>query len=195
MYKVCRFFLCPNQNDDFIIEEKGRFFMPSTRFQRIVFAFLSVLITVPVFVCYNIAFEMGGMSNQVFVAALKWIPIEFAFAFLLETLLVGRLANILAFRAVNPAENKPFIVMTAIICSTVCLMCPMMSFIATIIYNGINVEFLANWMQKVVRNFPLAFFSQLFFIQPFVRFLFGVIFSKQLKAAAEASTAEMTEVA
>lgn len=154
--------------------------MPTTTFQRIVFAFLSVLFTVPVFVCYNLAFEMGGMSNQVFVASLKLIPIEFAFAFALETLFVGRLANFLAFRAVNPAENKPFIVMTAIICSTVCLMCPMMSFIATILYNGINAEFVAAWLQKVVRNFPLAFFSQLFFIQPLVRVLFGAIFARQL---------------
>jgi len=168
--------------------------MPTTRFQRMVFAFLSVIITVPVFVCYNIAFETGGMSNRVFAAAPALIPIEAAFAFLLETLLVGRLANMLAFRAVNPAEEKPYVVMTAIICSTVCLMCPMMSFIATILYNGINAEFFANWMQKVVRNFPLAFFSQLFFIQPFVRFLFGTIYRNRFVVAGE-SAEESGEVA
>lgn len=154
--------------------------MPTTTFQRIVFAFLTVIITVPAFVCYNLAPEMGGMSNQVFAASLKLIPIEFAFAFLLEILFVGRLANFLAFRAVNPAENRPFVVTTAIICATVGLMCPMMSCIATILYNGINVEFLANWLQHVAHNFPFAFFSQLFFIQPLVRVLFGAIFARQL---------------
>lgn len=60
-------------------------------------------------------------------------------------------------------------------------MCPMMTFVATILYNGITIEFLAQWMEKIVFNFPFAFFTQLFFIQPFVRFIFGVIFKKQLK--------------
>jgi hypothetical protein len=154
--------------------------MPTTTFQRIVFAFLTVIITVPAFVCYNLAPEMGGMSNRVFFASLRLIPIEFAFAFALETLFVGRLANFLAFRAVNPAENKPFVVTTAIICATVGLMCPLMSFVATILYNGITPEFMAAWLQKIVHNFPFAFFSQLFFIQPLVRVLFGALFARQL---------------
>ena len=59
-------------------------------------------------------------------------------------------------------------------------MCPMMSCIATILYNGINAEFFANWMHKIVFNFPFAFFSQLFFIQPIERIIFGVLFKKQL---------------
>lgn len=157
--------------------------MPTTKLQRIVFAFLTVTITVHLFVFYNLAIAMGGMSNQVFIASRKVIGVEFIFAFLLEILLVGRLANKLAFRFVNPAQDKPYVVTSAIILATVCLMCPMMSFIATILYNGINAEFLAHWMQKIVFNFPFAVFSQLFFIQPLVRFLFKLIFRSQLKKA------------
>ncbi len=67
-------------------------------------------------------------------------------------------------------------------------MCPMMSFIATILYNGITVEFIAQWMQKVVINFPFAFFSQLFFIPPLVRFLFGCIFKNKAKVTNELVT-------
>lgn len=155
--------------------------MPKTKFQKVVFAFLSVTITVHVFVFYNLALEMGGMSNQVFVASRGVIPIEFAFAFLLQIFIAGPLSLKLAFRVVNPREDKPYVITTAIICATVGLMCPMMSFIATLLYNGITVEFFAQWMQKIVFNFPLAFFSQLFFIQPLVRFLFGTIFKKQFE--------------
>ena len=150
--------------------------MPSTKFQRVIFALLTVFITVHLFVFYNLSIEMGGMSNQVFIASRKVILIEFVFAFLLEIFLVGPLSEKMAFRVVNPREEKPYIVMTAIICSTVGLMCPMMSFIATILYNGFTSEFLAQWMQKIVFNFPFAFFTQLFFIQPLVRFLFGILF-------------------
>ena len=159
--------------------------MPTTNFQRVVFAFLSVIITVHLFVFYNLAIEMGGMSNQVFIASRKVVAIEFVFAFLLQMLVAGPLSLKMAFSVVNPREDKPYVVTTAIICATVSLMCPMMSFVATILYNGITVEFLAQWMQKIVFNFPFAFFSQLFFIQPLVRFLFGVIFKNQLRKASE----------
>jgi hypothetical protein len=133
---------------------------------------------------------MGGMSNQVFAASWRVVPIEFAVAFLLEVFIAGPLSEKLAFRAVNPAEAKPYVTTTAIICATVGLMCPMMSFVATIMYNGINIEFLANWMQKIVFNLPFAFFTQLFFIQPFVRFLFGTIFKNQLSKASENDSIE-----
>jgi len=159
--------------------------MPATKFQRVVFAFLTVATTVHLFVFYNLAIEMGGMSNQVFIASRGIVAIEFAFAFLLEIFLVGPLSEKLAFRVVNPREDKPYVITTAIICTTIGLMCPMMSFVATILYDGINAEFFAHWMQKVVFNFPFAFFTQLFFIQPFVRFLFGIIFRKQLKTQIE----------
>ena len=43
----------------------------------------------------------------------------------------------LALKAINPKKNDPMIVETAVICSTVCIMCPLMSFLATILYNGI----------------------------------------------------------
>lgn len=166
--------------------------MPTTKFQKLVFAFLTVVITVHLFVFYNLAIEMGGMSNQVFIASRKVVPIELAFALLLEIFIAGPLSEKFAFRVVNPREDKPYIVTTAIICSTVVLMCPMMSFIATILYDGITIEFLAQWMQKIVFNLPFAFFTQLFFIQPFVRFVFSNIFRSQLSKEKQS---EVNEVA
>jgi len=167
--------------------------MPTTRFQRIVFAFLTVAITVHLFVFYNLAIAMGGMSNQVFAASRGVIGVEFLFAILLEIFIAGPLSEKLAFRVVNPREDKPYIVTTAIICATVGLMCPMMSFVATILYNGFSAEFLAQWMQKIVFNLPFAFFSQLLFIQPLVRFLFGVLFKKQIREQASAYAGERVE--
>lgn len=155
--------------------------MPKTKFERIIFAFLSVVITVTLFVFYNISLERGGMSNSVFKDSLNVFFIEFVFAFFLQIFIAGPLSMKIAFRMVNPKEDKPFIVKNAIICSTIILMCPMMSFVATILYNGITSEFIAQWMEKIVFNFPFAFFSQLFFIQPVVRFLFRTIFRSSTK--------------
>ena len=150
--------------------------MPTTKFQKIIFAFLSVIISVHCFVFYNIAIEMGGMSNSVFLATKNVILIEFVFAFALEILIAEPLSLKIAFKKVNPVKDKPYVVTTAIICVTICLMCPMMSFVATVLYNGINAEFFANWMQKLVFNFPFAFFVELFFVQPIVRTVFNYLF-------------------
>lgn len=137
---------------------------------------------------------MGGMSNDVFLAAKNVIWIEFIFAFLLEIFIAEPLSLKIAFKKVNPEKDKPYIVTTAIICSTVCLMCPMMSFIATMLYNGINIEFFANWMQKLVFNFPFAFFVELFFVQPFVRTIFRAIFIQNKESHLEKQTTSDTNM-
>ncbi len=61
--------------------------MPKTKFQQLFFRFLTVLITVHLFVFYNLAIEMGGMCNQVFIDSINIVPIEFLFAFYLIFLL------------------------------------------------------------------------------------------------------------
>ena len=44
---------------------------------------------------------------------------------------------------------------------------------------------LANWLKLVCLNFPFAFFTQLFFIQPFIRTLFKLIFRRDLAKRAQ----------
>lgn len=84
------------------------------------------------------------------------------------------------------------IVESAIICATVGIMCPWMSFLVTILYKGVFpilvfhdtswtfetflINFIPNFLQTVTLNFPFAFFGQMFFIQPIVRRLFKLIF-------------------
>lgn len=155
--------------------------MPSTKFQKVVFASLTVFITVHLFAYYNIALLKGGMTNQIFIDASNSVWGEIVLAFLLQTFIAGPLSMKLVFRAINPREEKPYIITTGIICATVSLMCPMMTFAITIIHNGVGPEFFAQWFQRIVINFPFAFFTQMFFVQPLVRFLFRTIFKKQLK--------------
>ena len=74
-------------------------------------------------------------------------------------------------------------------------MCPAMSFLAAIIYYpyyaGFNIfTFLGNWIELVCYNFPFAFFSQLFFIQPLIRTVFKFIFVRKRKDNSELAMAE-----
>lgn len=168
--------------------------MPNTKKERLIFAFITVIITVPCFVFYCLSIENGGILNVDYKFALILIPIEFILAYLSEILIGSPLSLKLALNAVSPKEYKPMIIETAIICATVCIMCPLMSFFATILYKGIFpglifkeqtftlvkffIYFIPNFLQTFILNFPFALLSQLFFIQPLTRRLFKFFFHK-----------------
>lgn len=168
--------------------------MPETRKQKLIYAFITILITVPCFVTYCLSIENRGILNISITNILILIPIEFILAYISEVFLVEPLVCKLAFKVVNFKKNSETLVQTVIICTTVCLMCPWMSFLATILYKGIFpgviykatnwtlsnffVYLIPNFLQTVVLNFPFALFSQLFFIQPLVRKTFKLIYKK-----------------
>lgn len=155
--------------------------MPQTKFQDFIYTIIMVFVMVYTMICYNIANALGGMSNQVFIDAFAELPIMAVIAFLLEFFLVGKVAQKLAFRIVNPKTDKPIFVIIAISSMIVCIMCPIMSFFATVLFNfnGLS-NLIANWLQAIVINFPMALCFQIFFAGPFVRLLFKRIFKKQL---------------
>ena len=167
--------------------------MPETKFQKLMFAVITGIITVPCFVFYCSSYEAGGFTVDVIKNSWIFIPIEFVLAYLCEIFIGSPLSVKLGLKAINPEKNDPMIVETAIICATVGIMCPLMSFLATILYNGIIavgingasmsnfiINFIPYWLQKVILNFPFALLSQLFFIQPLTRTIFKAIFRNRL---------------
>jgi hypothetical protein len=179
--------------------------MPQNQFQRMVFAFITVLITVHAYVFYSLyvvngstlmavtgqSSVLGAINAQggvyMFGRMLPiWavILIEFCFAYGLEVIMGSPNSFKLACKVFNPKKTHHMMFETAIICATVGLMCPAMSFLAAIFYypyyNGFNIfTLLANWLKLVCFNFPFAYFSQLFFIQPLVRTIFKAIFVRK----------------
>ena len=182
--------------------------MPRNQFQRMIFALITVVITVHAYVFYSLYVVNGNtlMALTGEPSVLKainaqggvmlcgnivpiWLVIivEFCFAYILEVLVGSPLSFKLASRIFDPRKNHPMIFETAIICATVGIMCPAMRFIAAFLYYpyymGFNVlTLLANWLKLVCFNFPFAYFTQLFFIQPAVRVIFKTIFAKDIKA-------------
>ena len=153
--------------------------MPKTKMQDVIFTIMMVIIMVYGMVVYNISLDMGGLSNQVFLIALGELGIMGVVAFVLEFLFVGKLAQKMAFRMVNPRTDRQIAIILAISIMTVCFMCPIMSFIATALFKGIDAELVAKWIQTTVMNFPMALGWQLFVAGPVVRFLFGKIFAEK----------------
>ncbi|HEY9574053.1 MAG TPA: DUF2798 domain-containing protein [Lachnospiraceae bacterium] len=147
--------------------------MPKTKFQNIIFTLIMALIMVYCMICYNISISMGQLTNHVFLIALYELPIMWLIAFFLEFFLFENLAKKLAFRIVNPTD-KPIFILLAISSMIVCLMCPSMSLIATLLFKKNPKDFLATWLQTTILNFPAALCLQIFFVGPFVRQIFSL---------------------
>ena len=153
--------------------------MPKTKYQEVIFTILMVMVMVYAMVVYNIAVDKGGMSNQIFLMAFHEFPIMVSAGFILELFVVGRIVPELAFRMVTPGKDRPIAVILVISALTVCFMCPIMSFIATLVFQGLSADLIASWLQISVRNFPMALCWQIFYAGPLVRWIFGKIFRQR----------------
>ena len=173
-----------------------------------IFALITVIITVHAYVFYSLYVvngptlmaitgessvlrainAQGGvmvLGNMLPIWAI--VLIEFVLAYTLEVVMGSPCSFRLASKVFDMNSTHHMLFETAIICATVGLMCPAMSFLAAILYYpyyaGFNIlTLLANFIKLVCFNFPFAFFSQLFFIQPLVRTIFKLIFAKDIKA-------------
>lgn len=178
--------------------------MPQNQFQRMFFAFVTVVITVHAYVFYSLYVVNGGVLMELtgadsvlnainmqggvymlgrFMPIWSVVIIEFLFAYCLEIFMGSPCSFKLACKVFDPAKDHPMLFESAIICATVGLMCPAMSLIAAFLYYPYYASFniatlLANWIKLVCFNFPFAFFSQMFFIQPLVRTIFRFVFCR-----------------
>lgn len=170
--------------------------------QHLVYALITVVITVHAFVFYSLYVVEGdalmrstgttsvlqaiGSQGGVYMFGSHlpiWlvIVVETVCAFVLAVGMGSPLAFKLASRKFDSRRNHPMIFESAVITATVCLMCPSMSLLADAFYypyyEGFNViDFMCRWFRLVCYNLPFAYFSQMFFVQPFVRFAIRRLF-------------------
>lgn len=168
-----------------------------------VYALITVFITVHLFVFYSLYIIEGDSLIQAtgtasvlqaldsqggvymfgsYLPIWLMIVIETVCALVLAVVMGSPLAFRLASRKFDPRRNHPMIFESAIITATVCLMCPSMSLLADFFYypyyKGFDViDFLCRWFRLVCYNLPFAYFSQMFFVQPFVRYVIRRLFA------------------
>ena len=167
--------------------------MPKTNFRTLFYTIIMASVMVYGMVAYNIVLNTGSMQNWVFLAVFHEWPIMTVIAILLELVFVGKLAMKVAFRLVNPRAKpaRPALCF-AISAASVWLMCPCMSFFATLLFkDSHNAQFFAIWVQTTVMNFPMALLWQFFATGPLVRRIFGLLFREN---ADKSSAAEMESV-
>ena len=123
--------------------------MPKTKFQNFIFTFMTVILMTYCMIVYNIAINSSdGLINQTFLIALKEFPKN---------------------------NNKMFITLS-IQTFTVLIMVGLMSIYVLFTQHLINSNVICNYIILYCKNFIMAYPLQIFFVGPFVRNVFRIIF-------------------
>ncbi len=142
---------------------------------------------------YNTAINQGchladgsfsSMTNSVFLHALIEMSYMGLLVILFSNLWGNRFGAAFAARHCDPSNDNPYFCRILRQAGTVAVMCPAMSLTASILFNiimaGMPVSRLpAIWIGTVLKNFPMAFFWNMFAAAPFTHWVTGKIFREK----------------
>lgn len=164
--------------------------MPKNKTQRFLFGVIMSYSMAIGMEIYNSAIQAGlhlqagGFTNLTYAVVGKALT-EAVFMGLLvivvSELWGNRLGGKLAAKVCDPAKDNPFFCRLMRQGCTVLVMCPSMSLMATIIFSLILggvpvVELPVKWLGTLLKNFPMAFFWNMFAAAPFTNWLCGKLF-------------------
>lgn len=181
--------------------------MPKNKFQGVIFGLIMSYVMAFGMEVYNMAIKMGfnlkpgsfsSMTNIVFWEAFKEALYMGVFVFIFSNLWGNRAGAKFAQRHCNPEKDNPYFCRLMRQAGTVAVMCPTMSLVASILFNVILagesiVNLPAIWVGTVIKNFPMAFFWNMFAAAGFTRFVFGLIFRDKKKKNQESETENEAE--
>ena len=150
--------------------------MPKTKFQNVIFTIIMACIMVYGMIVYNVVLNTGDFTGRTFLMALHEMPIMVPIAVILEFFMVEKLATRLAFSFMKPTDRPQFITY-AISLMIVCIMCPVMSLIATLLFKEPSFTV---WVKTWALNMPMALIWQLLYCGPLSRLIFRTLFRSTL---------------
>lgn len=128
--------------------------MPETRLQEVVFALLMSFFMVLGMEFYNGSIQMGEWTRAVFPIMFGEMRFMLPLCFATSYFVMDKIAQKLMLRLVTPGQDKPILVVLVRSGITVSLMCPAMSFWATLIFMA------SAWILSISGSAPSSAISQ-----------------------------------
>jgi len=157
--------------------------MPKTKFQDICFTIIMVFFMVYCMTLYNSVLE-NGFTYSSFLKALTGMWYEALAACVIQTFIASPVVKKRVFHMLKPGVDHPLLITLAMAGCTVSVMAPIMTLFVTLLHHGFSANVPLLWLPKLALNFPFALCIQIFYVGPLVRFLFRILFKKQLIHAA-----------
>ncbi len=127
---------------------------------------------------YNSILRLGGITAQAFRISVIEIFYLTAIVMALQAFIGGPLAHRIAFRFVRPGTHSPIAVTLGMSIAMVLCMCPLMSFVATVLFKDPRTDLLLKWLRTFGLNLPMAFAWQLLVAGPIVRKVTALAFDR-----------------
>lgn len=118
---------------------------------------------------YNLSLNAGGASYPLFIEVLKEVWWITALVFFIQEFFGSLLAERLMFKLTQPEKIPLFMRPTIRRICTVCVMCPTMSVISSILFKHPWGNFIPTVLTTLTFNFPMAFFVQIFLLGPLLK--------------------------
>lgn len=164
--------------------------MPKNKIQGFIFGVIMSYAMAYGMEIYNVAIKLGvnltaggfsNMTNLIFWEALKEASYMGLLVLLFSNLWGNRIGASFASKHCDPSKDNPYICQLLRQAGTVAVMCPTMSLVASILFNiilgGTPLSQLpAIWVGTFFKNFPMAFFWNMFAAAPSTHWLFKKIF-------------------
>lgn len=164
--------------------------MPKNKLQGAVFGLIMSYVMAMGMEVYNMALKariqalpggLSGMTYGVWGEALKEAAYMGLIVFVVSNLWGNRMGACFAAKVSDPQRDNPYFCQLMRQAGTVAVMCPTMSLVASILYRVVLggapvVQLPVIWVGTVLKNFPMAFFWNMFAAAPFTRWLFGWLF-------------------
>lgn len=148
-------------------------------FLGVLYTLICGLTTSYVMALYNKYLVYGTLSGQILLDALyaSWV-IRLPLALLVQYFIIQPIVGKLTEKHTNPTDND-LVKRCVRVGYTVVMMCPFMSLFSNVLYMfkfGWSFgEMVANWIPKMVQNFPFAFAVQVFVLQPLNKKIFMLL--------------------
>ena len=166
--------------------------MPRNKFQKIIFGVIMSYAMAFGMELYNTAINMGialqpgGLSHMTWTAVgtgMKEMLIMGIFVLIVSELFGNRMGQ--RFMQKHTTESdSPYFHQLMRQAGTVAVMCPIMSMLASVVFfiigQGLPLTQLpVIWIGTVFKNFPMAFFWNMFAAAPFAHWFFKVLFPQK----------------
>lgn len=164
----------------YIQPEKTSSAMPETKLQDLLFSVLMVVCMVYCMTVYNLALE-DGLALTTFWDALRLMWIEVVMAFFVQRYVAKKVANMLLHLLIDVRTARPTLISVFVAAGNVIVMAPCMTLLVNILHNGVSPQLITYWLPKLVVNFPFALCIQIFYVGPFVRFVYRLLMRMTIK--------------
>ena len=174
--------------------------MPKTTVQQIIFGLLMSYFMAIGMEIYNTAINSGAtqlaggfsaLSYEVILDALKETSYMGIIVFIISELFGNRIGTGFMMRH-TAQDDPPYFRQLMRQAGTVAFMCPAMSLAASILFNVIFaqrsfIDLPVIWIGTVLKNFPMAFFWNMFAAAPLARAVYDALFQRRSRKVEGAS--------